>query len=125
MGRDPKATRQDRAAELAASAGRGPVTPPVARDWPQQGAEVGRGSVEAALEPFLLRDDGWLRIVPQNDGATVYFKWKWTAGPHRDHYVMTVYPQHQATEGLARLAAKVDAVDSGKQPPVRDHYFKG
>lgn len=125
MGRDPRQTRQSREAGRAAALARpsdgilrggGNATGPEA---------VASGEVATALLPFLLRDDGWLRIVPQEDGATVYYKWKWTGGKHVNHYVMTVYPASQCAEALRRLAAKMHAVDSGEQSPVKDHYFKG
>lgn len=89
-----------------------------------EGAETVPEGVARALVPFLTRDDGWLRVSPQDDGATVYFKWKWTAGPHANHYVMTVYPYAECADALLRLALKVDAVDRGEQVPVKDHYFK-
>lgn len=125
MGRDPRPTAQDR--RLSAVVATPERTLPEAElgGVAVEGAETIDRAVAALMLPFLLRDDGWLRIVPQDDGATVYWKWKWTAGPHRNCYVMTVYPQTQSAESLRRLALKVDAVDCGKEPPVKDHYFKG
>lgn len=125
MGNDPKPTKQSRQAESRVRVDVGTVETAMEPMGPGAAAQADAGPVARALLPFLLRDDGWLRIVPQDDGATVYFKWKWTAGKHRDHYVMTVYPQFESGEALARLAAKVHAVDRGEQPPVKDHYFKG
>lgn len=124
MGHDPKPTRAERRRALSDVVGSS-----AAFLAAHQGAEVGAetvasGAVARALMPFLLRDDGWLRIVPQEDGATVYYKWKWTGGKHVNHYVMTVYPASECAEALRRLATKVDAVDSGVEAPVKDHYFK-
>lgn len=123
MGNDPKSTPLSRRAAALAEEVHGATvhgghleptgTPPQA-----VALEVAR-----ALLPFLTRDDGWLRISPTNDGQTVYFKWKWTGGPYANHYVMAVYPAHEAHQALRLLAGKMDAVDSGEKRPVRDHYF--
>lgn len=125
MGRDPKPTAQDRRLSEMVAASRRALSAQEPDSVAVAGQEIVDRAVAALMLPFLLRDDGWLRIVPQDDGASVYWKWKWTAGPHRNCYVMTVYPHSQCAESLRRLAAKVDAVDSGKEPPVKDHYFKG
>jgi len=85
----------------------------------------GGDEVAAALDFLLSRDDGWLRITPQEDGERVYWKWKWVAGPYVNHYVMVVYPKSQCGDAILRLALKVTAVDSGEKAPVKDHYFKG
>lgn len=125
MGRDPRQTPQSRAAQASlVPPGDGVLSGLRGQSTEASPPDVDR-AVAALLLPFLIRDDGWLRIVPQEDGATVYWKWKWTAGPYRNCYVMTVYPQAQSAESLRRLALKVDAVDSGIEPPVKDHYFKG
>ena len=124
MGRDPKPTPQSRKVEASfASPGDGLLSGdggPV----PSPKEEVVSNEVARALVPFLGRSDGWLRLVPENDGTAVYFKWKWTAGPHANCYVMSVYPYHQAAEALLSLAVKVDAVDRGVKSPVKDHYFQ-
>lgn len=125
MGNDPRSTRQSREAARRLGVERPSILPGGEAATPTVQPEVASSAVARALMPFLLRDDGWLRIVPQEDGATVYYKWKWTAGKHVNHYVMAVYPASECAEALRRLAAKVDAVDSGVQPPVKDHYFKG
>ena len=124
VGRDPRPTPQSRAVEAAAAAQRPSVLPRVGGTEAEAAPADGAYSVARALIPFLTRDDGWLRITPQEDGATVYYKWKWTGGKHVNHYVMTVYPAAESAEALRRLAIKVDAVDSGVQAPVKDHYFK-
>lgn len=124
MGRDPRPTPQSRAAtrtvELESRApamevyhgGGGSITGPAS------------DSAAAALFGLLTRDDGWLRISPKDDGATVYWKWKWTAGKHINHYVMAVYPASQSAEAVLMLAKKVNAVDTGVERPVKDHYFQ-
>ena len=125
MGRDPQTTPQSRRAEVVSATGGGAVPPPqlpsIAGGREEAGGNDGWA---AALAALLTRDDGWLRVSPQDDGLTVYFKWKFTGGPHVNHYVMVVYPYTQCAEALSRLALKVHAVDCGKQRPVKDHYFK-
>ena len=125
MGRDPKQTSQAWRAEVEAGLRHRAVTQAQPDSVAVERPEAVTPSLLEALEGLLTRDDGWLRISPQNDGRSVYFKWKFTAGKYRDTYVMTVYPYHQCTEGLARLASKIDAVYRGEQTPVKDHYFKG
>lgn len=125
MGRDPKTTPQSRNAALAAKALRNYVLDtglPADTSGPSQTNGL---DATTALDFLLTRTDGWLRITPQDDGETVYFKWKWTAGPHVNHYVMVVYPHFQCGNAFLRLALKVDSVDRGEQRPVKDHYFKG
>lgn len=125
MGPDPKPTRSSARAERSVQTGGALPLPQPSIRMAEQGTEAVPEGLARALMPFLLRDDGWLRIVPKDDGGAVYFKWKWTGGPHRNCYVMTVYPYHQAADALLRLAMKVDAVDSGVEAPVKDHYFQG
>lgn len=125
MGRDPKATKQSKAAEQASHALRTYV---LAQGMPSDGllTEASSwGDITLATQFLLTRTDGWLRITPHDDGERVYFKWKWTAGPYINHYVMVVYPYFQCGNALLRLAMKVDSVDRGEQAPVKDHYFKG
>jgi hypothetical protein len=125
MGRDPKPTAQSLAAARAARPSDGLLNAPQPSLLEMEGKETGRISLERLLLPFLLRDDGWLRVTPQNDGESVYWKWKYTGGKHANHYVMVVCPASQSGQALMMLAAKVDAVDCGEKAPVRDHYFKG
>lgn len=124
MGRDPKPTAFSRKVEAALAAPGDGLLSGDGRPVPTAPTEVVSNEVARALIPFLGRSDGWLRLVPEHDGAAVYFKWKWTAGPHANCYVMTVYPYHEAAQALLSLAVKVDAVDSGKKAPVKDHYFQ-
>lgn len=125
MGRDPKPTAHSRRAARPAVPSDGLLNETVTAFLERQGEKNGSPSMERLLLPFLLRDDGWLRVTPHDDGETVYWKWKFTGGKHINHYVMVVYPAFKSAEALMMLAAKVDAVDSGEQSPVKDHYFKG
>jgi len=125
VGHDPKPSPHSRSVERQLAASHVPVgmegTLPLPADQAGDASRV----VARHLLPFLLRDDGWLRVTPQDDGETVYFKWKWTAGKHVNHYVMSVYPASESAEALRVLAIKVHAVDRGEKAPVKDHYFKG
>lgn len=125
MGRDPKPTPQSRAATRTVEK-RSEVPP--AEVYHGGGGSIsswGSPAAARALLGILIRDDGWLRVTPKEDGETVYWKWKWTAGPHVNHYVMVVYHSSESSEAITRLALKIDAVDRGEQTPVKDHYFKG
>jgi hypothetical protein len=125
VGRDPKPTPLSKLIERTAATARPADVPPPRLQLESAFQEAGRDHVADALDSLLSRDDGWLRITPQNDGETVYWKWKWTAGKHINHYVMVVYPKSQSGDALLRLALKVHAVDRGEKIPVKDHYFKG
>lgn len=124
MGPDPKPTRLSKAVERTRAA----ANPQPVSQSPVRVALEGEADLSALvarlLLPFLMRDDGWLRVSPKEDGATVYWKWKWTGGKHVNHYVMTVYPAAESAEALRRLAIKVDACDRGVEAPVKDHYFQ-
>lgn len=123
MGNDPKSTPLSRRQAAIAAKVHGATVHSGYLESTSAPQEAVAAEVARALLPFLTRDDGWLRISPTNDGETVYFKWKWTAGPYANHYVMAVYPAHEADQALALLARKMHAVDSREQKPVRDHYF--
>lgn len=125
MGHDPKPTRLSRNAARTAAENAPQSLLPGSLRLEGEGTEDLPRCVARAFLPFLTRDDGWLRISPTQDGKACYFKWKWTGGPHAGHYVMSVYPAHEADEALRGLAHKVHAVDSGEKPPVKDHYFHG
>lgn len=125
MGRDPKPTPQSRAATRTVE---NDSRAPSVEVYHHGGGSIsGAGSIEQAnaLLSLLVRDDGWLRVTPKEDGETVYWKWKWTGGPYVNHYVMVVYHCTQSGEAITTLARKVHAVDRGEQAPVKDHYFQG
>lgn len=125
MGRDPKPSAHSRRAARAAVPSDGLINEAVASQLEAARAEIGDKALCRLLLPFLLRDDGWLRIIPQDDGETVYWKWKYTGGKHVNHYVMVVYSALDSADALVSLARKIHAVDSGEKSPVKDHYFKG
>jgi hypothetical protein len=125
VGRDPKPTAFSRRLERQANPSDGLLNAALHMGPPVDGAETFSSDVAAALDFLLCRDDGWLRVTPQEDGERVYWKWKWTGGPHINHYVMVVYPKAESSNAMLRLALKVHAVDCGEKSPVKDHYFKG
>ena len=125
MGRDPKPTALSKRAERLAAPSDGLLNAPQHMGHALARTQPWGEDVAMALDFLLSRDDGWLRVSPQEDGERVYWKWKWTAGPHINHYVMVVYPKAESSNAVLGLAVKVNAVDHGEKAPVKDHYFKG
>lgn len=81
---------------------------------------VGLAPASEALAELLARDDGWLRIVPQEFGAVAYFKWKFSRGPHKNRYVMFRCDDMNYTAALWGLWQKVREVDRGERTPAYD-----
>lgn len=77
-----------------------------------------------SLCALLTCDTGWLRVVP-SDGDLVYYKWKWTTGPHANHYVMVVGTVGEVSENLVLLERKKSQVEAGQRPATLDRYFGG
>lgn len=73
-----------------------------------------------ALRDLYIRDDGWLRVIPQDAGKIVYYKWKFTAGPWRNHYVMYRDDENNPAKAFAALESKVHDVDVGTRRPALD-----
>lgn len=124
MGRDPKPSRREANRPGLEASAVGSSAAPGNLGMEMEGPPIVDKAVALALIPFLLRDDGYLRLIPQEDGATVYYKWKWSGGKYVNHYVMTVYPAAESAQALRGLAAKMHAVDRGEKRPVKDHYFE-
>lgn len=91
-----------------------PSSPPLRPSASLSGADVSE---------LLNRDDGWLRIVPDEDGKTVWWKWKITRGKWQGHYVMCVGRQDQHSESIAVILHKLSKVDSGELRPTKDSYY--
>lgn len=81
------------------------------------------GIVGADVSELLQRDDGWLRIVPDSDGKTVWWKWKFTRGKWSGFYVMAVGRQDQHAEAIAVMLHKLGKVDDGEDRPIQDRYY--
>lgn len=75
-----------------------------------------------ALQHFLLRTDGWLRLIPAGEGKQSYYKWKFTAGQWRGYYVMYVATFADWCDGILGLEEKLADVDAGLRRPARDTY---
>jgi hypothetical protein len=75
------------------------------------------------FEVLLQRDGGWLRVVPRRDEDVVYWKWKYTDGPHMNHYVMVRTSKTEVLLGLRELAHKLDRVDDGVLRPTLDRPY--
>lgn len=80
-------------------------------------------SALGALQALLVRDDGWLRIVPHEHGTIVYAKWKFTSRRWPNHYVMYRCTDEDFTAMLWGLLRKVEAVDAGLVKPLYDHPY--
>lgn len=81
------------------------------------------GLTGADVSELLLRDDGWLRIVPDTDGKTVWWKWKITRGKWAGYYVMCVGRVDQHPEAIAVMLHKLHQVDLGQARPSKDSYY--
>lgn len=85
------------------------------------------GLMEAAqaMQYLMLRDDGWLRMVPHDHGKVSFWKWKFTAGPHAGHYVMWVADCDDWTGAVVGLVTKIMLVDRGELRPALDRPYEG
>jgi hypothetical protein len=126
MGRDPKKTtnRNSPRADLAPTAN---VSPAPLFEEPTTGHSL-RGQMLAvsayrALQEMLIRDDGWLRVVPHERGAVTFYKWKFSRGPWQGYYLMYRDDRMNPSEALCGLVGKLEAVDLGRSKPVKDTAF--
>lgn len=76
------------------------------------------------MRDILLRTDGWLRVVPDENGKVVWYKWKFTRGTWQGHYVMVRGDQYQHGVSLRVLRGKLEHVDLGYARPTKDSYFE-
>lgn len=76
-----------------------------------------------ALYTLMAGHTGWIRIVPQDDGKTVFLKWKWLSRELANKYVMYVCKDYDYTMALRGLLLKVLAVERGLMKPVEDSYY--
>lgn len=76
-----------------------------------------------SLYVILGRDDGWLRVVPHEHGQVSYWKWKFTRGPWRNHYVMVRMDKMDFAEPMWLLEQKLLQVDMGERRPSLDHPY--
>lgn len=85
------------------------------------------GLMEAsqAMHYLMLRDDGWLRMVPHDHGKVTYWKWKFVSGPWKGHYVMWVADCDDWTGAVVGLVTKIRMVDAGELRPALDRPYDG
>lgn len=76
-----------------------------------------------SLSAILARDDGWLRVVPQEAGEVAFWKWKFTRGSWRGYYVMVRMDKPDYAEPMWLLHQKLIQVDQGERRPSLDHPY--
>lgn len=97
--------------------------PAVRRPW--MGHELTAPDLlTAALNELVSRDDGWLRIVPQDWGRVTFYKWKFTSGRFDGHYVMWRDTDHDPAASLAGLVCRILEAYGGVHKPVLDRVYE-
>lgn len=81
------------------------------------------GNLQQALFHLSHRDDGWLRVVPDEDNQTLWLKWKFTRGRWEKHYVMAKVQLERIEEGLQLLVHKLHMIDLGDKKPSVDRLY--
>jgi hypothetical protein len=76
-----------------------------------------------ALSNLLVRDDGWIRAIPDGEGKSAYLKWKFTRGTFAGHYVMVVVDPWDWEDGFRMLEAKIRNCYAGNRKPTRDRAY--
>lgn len=76
------------------------------------------------LRLLAVHSNGWLRIVSHDEGATVYYKFKWSKGPHAGGYVMWLSADMDASTALDGLLRKVRAVEAYEMRATPDHPYE-
>jgi hypothetical protein len=70
-----------------------------------------------------MRDDGWLRAIPDGEGKTAYLKWKFSRGKFAGCYVMAVVRPWDWADGFRMLEAKILTCYSGSRKPTPDRAY--
>lgn len=86
-----------------------------ATDWTGQAAD--------ALDWFMCRFDGWLRISPDPGAGCIHMKWKFTSQKWPNHYVYYRSDYAGWRMSIVGLARKVQMVDEGVLKPTFDSYY--
>lgn len=89
----------------------------------QTTADVTVGIRGAALCELLMRDDGWLRAIPDGEGKTAYLKWKFSRGRFAGHYVMVVIHPVDYRVGFTMLWDKIEDCYTGHRRPTKDRDY--
>lgn len=84
------------------------------------------GHSEALRETAIrlaLRDDGYLRVIPDGQGDRVFIKWKFTSGPYLGQYVMAVVNPHEISHGFVLILTKIIGSYAGMYSPSVDKRY--
>jgi hypothetical protein len=81
------------------------------------------GVGKSALSHLLLRDDGWLRAIPDGAGKAAYLKWKFTRGKFSGSYVMVVVHAYEWPMGFTLLTDKIEDCYAGLRKPTKDRDY--
>lgn len=103
------------------------------RDAPSAPGEQQQKSLSAPSHPpitlrsimfaLAISDTGWLRLVPADEGKTVYLKWKWTVGELKNRYVMTRGRPEEVENLFLLLLEKKQAAESGQGRTSEDKWY--
>ncbi len=112
---------QPRRAESGAPANGGSLnsTPDVQPTDEQRQVGIGK----SALSHLLMRDDGWLRAIPDGAGKAAYLKWKFTRGKFSGSYVMVVVHSYEWPMGFTLLTDKIEDCYAGLRKPTKDRDY--
>jgi hypothetical protein len=70
-----------------------------------------------------MRDDGWLRVSPDGEGKTCFWKWKFSHGKFCGYYVMVVMPPWDSASAVELLQDKIERSYLGRHKPTRDRAY--
>ena len=74
-------------------------------------------ATESAIAELLHRDDGYLKIVP-DDKDVFHFYWNFTRGRHAGKYCYWgISRQHTIPSGFTGLLKKLSEIDAGLRKP--------
>lgn len=72
---------------------------------------------ESAITELLHRDDGYLKIVP-DDKDVFHYYWNFTRGAHTGKYCYWgISRQHTLASGITGLLRKLSEIDAGLRKP--------
>ena len=72
---------------------------------------------ESAISELLHRDDGYLKVVP-DDNDVFHYYWNFTRGAHAGKYCYWgISRQHTLASGVTGLLRKLSEIDAGLRKP--------
>lgn len=115
-----------RFAELKHALDQTPLWQRIAGEAAERPARIANALAEVIddLAYLCTRDDGWLRITNRDQGARVYFKFKYSHGKWTNHYVYYETDGPQMGEGLDGLRRKYDEVQRNERKPTKDRPYR-